>query len=128
MEILVGRITADAKVTTLKDERKVVNFSIAIKYSYKVKGSEAVTKVVTYVNCAYWRSDAIAPFLITKGSIVEVCGRIGARAYNNMQGEAKASLDFYATEIRLFGNPEAQEAVKAPKPAQQTIAGDDLPF
>jgi single-stranded DNA-binding protein len=27
---LVGRLTADAKVSTLKDERKVVNFSIAV--------------------------------------------------------------------------------------------------
>ena len=30
---LVGRLTADAKVSTLKDERKVVNFSIAINDS-----------------------------------------------------------------------------------------------
>lgn len=127
MEMLVGRITADAKVTTLKDERKVVNFSIAMNYSYKVKGSETVTKVVTYVNCAYWRSDAIAPFL-TKGSIVEVCGRIGTRAYNNLQGEAKASLDFYTTEIRLFGNPKAQEAAKDLKPEQPVVVVDDLPF
>jgi single-strand DNA-binding protein len=126
MEMLVGRIIADAKVTTLKDERKVVNFSIAMNYSYKVKGSEAVTKVVTYVNCAYWRSDAIAPFL-TKGSIVEVCGRIGARAYNNLQGEPKASLELHTTEIKLFGSPKAQNtAIRSEvKPA---VVEDDLPF
>jgi single-strand DNA-binding protein len=54
MEILIGRLTADAKVATLKDDRQVVNFSIAMNDSYKTKGSETVTQVVTYFNCAYW--------------------------------------------------------------------------
>ena len=38
MEI-VGRITKDAVVSQLKDERKVVNFSIAINDYYKPKNS-----------------------------------------------------------------------------------------
>jgi len=51
---LVGRLTADAKVSILKNEGKVVNFSIAINDSYKPKGSEMATKVTTFVNCSYW--------------------------------------------------------------------------
>ena len=38
MEI-IGRLTADAKVNTLKGDRKVVNFSVAINESYKAKGT-----------------------------------------------------------------------------------------
>jgi hypothetical protein len=60
---LVGRLTADAKVSTLKNERKVVNFSIAINDSYKPKGSEMLTKITTFVNCSYWINPAIAEHL-----------------------------------------------------------------
>ena len=66
---LVGRLTADAKVSTVKDERKVVNFSIAINDSYKPKGSEMVTKITTFVNCSYWINPAIAEHL-TKSTLV----------------------------------------------------------
>jgi single-strand DNA-binding protein len=59
---LIGRVTADAKVNTLKDDRKVVNFSIAINDSYRTKGSEQRTQITTYVQCAYWISESIAPF------------------------------------------------------------------
>lgn len=48
---IVGRITKDAVVNSLKDGRKVVNFSIAINESYKPKGGER-TKVTSYCNCS----------------------------------------------------------------------------
>src|SRR5258708_7406316 len=38
--MFVGRITKDAVVNQLKDERKVVNFTIALNDFYKPKGSE----------------------------------------------------------------------------------------
>jgi single-strand DNA-binding protein len=52
MEI-IGRVTADAKVKSLPDEREVVNFSIAIDDSYKPKGAKEVKKVVAFVDCSY---------------------------------------------------------------------------
>ncbi len=45
MEMFTGRVIADAKVTTLKDERQVVNFSIAINDYYKAKNSEEGKKI-----------------------------------------------------------------------------------
>ncbi len=49
MEI-IGRVTKDATVTKLKDERQVVNFSIAMNDYYKRKGNEEAVKITTYVN------------------------------------------------------------------------------
>lgn len=108
MEILIGRVTADAKVSTLKDERKVVNFSIAINDSYKQKGTEHIKKIVTYVNCSYWINEGIAEYL-TKGTLVEVCGRISVNAYTGLDGEAKASLNFHVNNIKLHGKPSKNE-------------------
>jgi single-strand DNA-binding protein len=127
MEI-IGRVTADAKVNTLKDERKVVNFSIAINNSYRAKGSEERTQVTTYVQCAYWVNPSIAPFL-TKGTLVELSGRIGVDAWNNMQGEAKAALRFHVSAIKLHGKPN-RASTESKSASVPTGAGttDDLPF
>lgn len=62
MEI-IGRVTADAKVNTLKDGRTVVNFTVAINDSYKPKGSDKPTKITQFVNCGYWVNPGIAAYL-----------------------------------------------------------------
>jgi single-strand DNA-binding protein len=127
MEI-IGRVTADAKVNTLKDERKVVNFSIALNDSYRAKGSEQRTLVTTYVQCAYWVNPTIAAYL-TKGTLVELSGRISTDAWVNMDGEAKAALRFHVSTIKLHGKPNRASTDSKPAgiPAATGVA-DDLPF
>ncbi|HSZ86993.1 MAG TPA: single-stranded DNA-binding protein [Puia sp.] len=130
MEILIGRITADAKVNTLKDERKVVNFSIAINDSYKKKGTEQVKKVVTFVNCSFWIGEGIAKHL-TKGTLVEVAGHISVSAYNDLEGEPRASLNFHVNNIKLHGKSSSQQQVTENVPVSAdagTKPINDLPF
>ena len=126
MEI-TGRVTANATVHTMKDGRKVVHFSIAMNDSYKSKDSDEWKKLTTYVNCSYWLREGIAKYL-TKGSMVEVYGRISVSAWKNAEGEAKGSLNFHVNNIKLHskGNAEAKEAIAAP--AEITEPVDDLPF
>ena len=125
MEI-TGRITANATVHTTKDGRKVVHFSIAMNDSYKPKGSDEVKKLTTYINCSYWMSDAIAKHL-TKGSLVEVYGRINVSAWTNKEGEAKGSLNFHVNNIKLHSKGNA-ESKSIPAPSEITEPVDDLPF
>jgi single-strand DNA-binding protein len=106
MEI-TARVTGDAKISTLKNERKVVNFNVAINDSYKAKGSTEPTKIVTYVQCAYWINPGIAQWL-TKGTLVELQGRVGVNAYKSIDGEAKASLTFHVNSIKLHGTAKQQ--------------------
>ena len=130
MEI-IARITADAVVKTLKDERQVVNFSVVINDSYKPKGATEVTKIVTYFDCSYWTNPGIAKYL-RKGTLVELYGRIGVNAYTNLQGEAKASLRFHVNNLKLHGG--GKNAAKQEEKPVQVIEGqlteplDDLPF
>ncbi len=46
MEI-IARLTGEVKVTTVKNDKQVVNFNVAINDHYKAKGSNEVTKIVT---------------------------------------------------------------------------------
>ena len=125
MEI-TGRITKDAVVNATKSERDVVNFSIAINDSYRIKGSNEIKKVTTYVNCAYWISSGVATHL-TKGTLVELYGRIGVNTYISTQGEPKATLTFHVNNIKLLGKATYKEAVAV---HESNIAqpSDDLPF
>lgn len=132
MEI-IARITGDAKVNTLKDERQVVNFNVAVNDSYKPKGSEEVKKVATYIQCSYWMNPTIAQYL-TKGTLVELYGRIGASAYKALDGEPKASLTFHVNNIKLHGGGKAanktNNAVAPATPNANDLLEplDDLPF
>ena len=92
---IIGRLTRNAEVHTLKDERQVVNFSIATNDSYRNKQGERIEQT-TYFDCAYWISAKVAS-LLTKGTLVELTGRISARAWVSMDGEPKAGLNFHTS-------------------------------
>lgn len=124
MEI-IGRLTANAKRKELSDGRNVVNFSIAINDSYKPKGATEVKKVTTFVDCAYWINPGITDYL-KKGSIVQLSGSISARAYKNMDGEAKANLSFHVNTIKLHGGNSKNEVIHEPVPEHGPV--EDLPF
>jgi single-strand DNA-binding protein len=130
---ITGRLTGDAKTTTTKTDKQVVNFSIAINDSYKAKGSEEFTQVTTYVNCAYWLNAQAGQWL-KKGVLVELEGRIGLNVYNNMEGKATGALTFNTSSIVVLAFPKAKQDSTGHLPAYPTAgtgkAGgiDDLPF
>lgn len=125
---IIGRITKDATVNTLKDDRKVVNFSLAINESYKPKGGERV-KVTTYCNCAYWVSEKMAEHL-RKGTLLEVTGRIYVTPYVGKDGTAKASLNCHVAAIKIHAWPKETEVIgTAPQNTTATEPdSDDVPF
>jgi len=125
---MTARLTGDAKLSTLKNEKQVVNFNVAINDSYKAKGSNETIKIVTYVQCDYWVNPGIAQFL-TKGTLVELQGRVGVNAYAGKDGEAKAVLTFHVYSIKLHGSssPKNETTTKTTEPAKAE-AEDDLPF
>ncbi len=131
MEILIGRITADAKINSTKNKKQVVNFTIAINDSFKPKGSDQLKKLTTFVNCSYWISKGIASHL-KKGVLVELFGRISVSAWKSMEGEAMANLNFHVSSIKLHGKP-AVSMEREIKPVSATAAPvtnttENLPF
>lgn len=130
MEI-TARLTGDAKVNTLKDERQIVNFNVAVNDSYRTKGISEIKKITTYIHCFYWLKPAITQYL-TKGTLVELHGRIGVNAYKDMQGEPKASLTFHVSNIKLHGGSKStgkeKSAVGSISANEITEPLDDLPF
>jgi single-strand DNA-binding protein len=130
MTQLFGRMTADAKVNQLKDDREVVNFTLAMNDWYKPKGGGELVKTTLFVNCAYWVSSKIAPYL-KKGSLVEVSGRLSVSAYTDMQGTGRASLDCHVNFIKIHHSPKDGSTKGGQAAELQTSPdeiADDLPF
>ena len=143
MNTTVGRITKNAEINTLKNDKQVVNFSIAINNSYKTKDGER-REQTTYYNCSYWISPNVAKIL-TKGSLVELSGRISSSAWIGKDGEIKSGLNFHTSKIKLHGGGKRSETgdaeINQSQPSNNQFAqntqntnpfadetDDDLPF
>lgn len=128
MEI-TGRIVKDASVFKVKENREVVNFSIAVNDSYKPKGSTETKKIVTYIDCSYWLSTGLVQWL-KKGTLVQLFGRIGMNVYIGNDAQAHGALTFHTSDIKILvfvqaDNTKAAAAAKQDKTADEP---DDLPF
>ena len=121
-----GRITADAKISTVQGDREVVNFSVAMNDRYRAKGSTETKEYVTYIEVAWWKGIGIGKIL-KKGAIVTVTGRIFPRAYLNLQGDPKATINCFASDIKLV-HAKKQEQLIEQQSAELTEPLENLPF
>ncbi|MBB4801771.1 MULTISPECIES: single-stranded DNA-binding protein [Flavobacterium] len=128
MEI-TGRIVKDASVFKVKENREVVNFSIAVNDSYKPKGSTEVKKIVTYIDCSYWLRSGLVQWL-KKGTLVQLFGRIGLNVYIGNDARAHGALTFHTSDIKILVFPQTQstKAVPAAEKDNKNEEPDDLPF
>ncbi|WKS95901.1 single-stranded DNA-binding protein [Riemerella columbina] len=128
---ITGRLTRDAEVKALPNDRKVVNFSIAVNDHYRNKQGEDIQQTA-FFDCAYWQGANVAKIL-TKGALVELTGRVSARAWLGKDGAPKAGLNFHTSKIKLHASGQRQstetsngKSVITPQPIDETE--DDLPF
>ncbi len=132
MNTIIGRVTKNAEINTLKNDKQVVNFSVAINDSYKTKQGEKKEQT-TYYNCSYWINAKIAEYL-TKRTLVELSGRISSSAWIGKDGEIKSGLNFHTSNIKFHGGGQKSETqVKSTEKSQEKNVfaedtEDDLPF
>lgn len=125
---IIGRITRDARTSTLENGKTVVNFSLAVNDQYRNKQGERV-ELTEYFDCAYWLSPNVAGIL-TKGTLVELTGRVSARAWIGKDGEVHSGLNFHTSQIKLHGGgrrTEENSPVGSASRSRKT-KGDNLPF
>ncbi len=136
---IIGRLTRDAEVRNLRNEKKVVNFSIAINNNYRNKQGERIEQT-TYFECAYWISPKVAE-LLTKGTLVELSGRAYTFAWLGKDGEPHAGLNNHTSQIKVHSNGKRTEnkSTESNKTGKKDISNsnsnssdndkdDDLPF
>lgn len=128
---IIGRVTKDAEVRTLSNSKQVVNFSVATNDSYRNKQGERIEQT-TYFDCSYWISPKVVKIL-TKGTLVELTGRVSTNTWTTSNGELRTSLNFHTSTIKLHGGGKKTENSQTNTNQQKTKTtnqetGDDLPF
>ena len=131
MEIITGRVTANATVATVRNEKQVVEFSIAIENGYKPKDGD-YQKKPTFFSCSYWLNTGAAKRL-KKGVTVQLYGHIGMNVYKNAEDKAVGVLTFHVNDFRTLTAVPKEDSHAAAlnntvSNVGQQVQADDLPF
>lgn len=121
--MLLGRLTKDAEIKTINEDKKVATFSLAVNRRLKKEGEPEAD----FINCVAWNKTAeLIEKYITKGRQIAVSGRLNTRSYEDKEGSKR-----YVTEV-IVDEIDFADSKKEEKPEEQqeffTGETDDLPF
>ena len=128
--IVVGNLGRDPEMRYTPDGTPVTNFSVASNRSYNNAAGEKVEEV-TWFRVAAWRGLAeVCNQYLSKGRPVLVEGRLqsdengGPRVWEGTDGEARASYELTAENVRFIGGGNGSEASTEAAPTEV----DEIPF
>lgn len=89
---LCGRLTHDVDLRYTQSGKAVGSFSLAVNRNFKNSDGDYEAD---FINCTIWGKSAenLANF-VSKGSLINVSGRLNTRSYDNKQGQK-----VYVTEV-----------------------------
>lgn len=89
---LCGRLTHDIDLRYTQSGKAVGSFSLAVNRNFKNSNGDYEAD---FINCTIWGKSAenLANF-VSKGSLINVSGRLNTRNYDNKQGQK-----VYVTEV-----------------------------
>ena len=101
--IIVGNLGGDPELRYMQSGRAVCNFSVAVSERWRDRQTNEMQERTTWYRVAVWGNQAEpCNTYLAKGSQVMVTGNVSARAYINNSGEAAASLDMNARDVRFL--------------------------
>jgi single-strand DNA-binding protein len=95
----IGYVGQDA-TTSIFEDKKVVNFSVAHTEKYKPKNGNEI-ELTQWVNCSYWTSANIAEHL-KKGTCVFIQGELRVSMYDMPSGDKNFRIDCRITKIEFI--------------------------
>ena len=102
--IIVGNLGGDPELRYMQNGNAVCNFSVAVTERWRDRQSGEQQERTTWYRVAAWGAQAeTCNTYLQKGRQVMVIGNVQARGYVNNNGEAAASLDLRAREVRFLG-------------------------
>lgn len=145
--IIVGNLGGDPELRYLQSGRAVCNFSVAVSERWRDRQTEEQREKTTWYRVAVWGNQAeTCNTYLSRGRQVMVIGNVQARGYVNNNGEAAASLELTARDVRFLGGRDgggqqggggqrggqqrgqSQQSDRASNYPDQPASVDDIPF
>lgn len=104
---LVGRLTKDPVLTLIKEETKVVNFTLAVSRPYKNKDGEYDAD---FIQCQAWKGQAeFISSYIKKGDRIGITGSWNTRTYEKEDGSTAFVNECNVNSVESFEVREKQQ-------------------
>ena len=121
--IIVGNLGQDPTMRYTPSGKAVTNFTVAVNRKWTDQSGEQQAKTTWFRVAAWDKLAELCDQYLSKGRLVLVEGEVEASAYTSQEGEARASLELTARNVRFLGSPgssaegeEAQEDISAAEP------------
>ena len=127
--VIVGHACRDAEMRYTPSGVPVTDFSVATSRRWTNANGETQEKT-TWWKITCWRKLAeIAAQYIKKGKLILVEGDVEASAFTGRDGEARATLELTATNIKFLGGRRDGDNESDGESNVPEIGGDtDIPF
>lgn len=130
--IIVGNLGSDPELRYLQSGAAVCSFNVAVNESWTDRQTQERREKTTWYRVSAWNQlGETCNQYLAKGRQVMVVGTVEARGYVNNAGEAAASLELRARDVRFIGGRDSGSQGQrgeyndfAPPPGDV----DDIPF
>jgi single-strand DNA-binding protein len=131
--IIVGNLGSDPEKRYLPSGDPVTNFNVAVNESWTDRQTnERREKTTWYRVAVYGRQAEVVAQYLSKGRQVMVVGTVEANAFMGNDGQARASLDLRARDVRFLsggsGDGGGRSGDYDDNYSSQPQDMDDIPF
>ena len=123
---LCGRLTHDIDLRYTQSGKAVGSFSLAVNRNFKNSNGDYEAD---FINCTIWDKSAenLANF-VSKGSLINVSGRLNTRNYDNKQGQKVYVTEVIVEHFDLLGSSKDNKSSGKPSSNNQSGSQNNDPF
>ncbi|MFZ2489649.1 MAG: single-stranded DNA-binding protein [Anaerolineae bacterium] len=129
--IVVGHLGRDPELRFTPSGQQVCSFSVATTRSWTDQGGQQQEKTTWFRVTAWGKLGELCHQYLSKGRLVLVEGEVDASAWTAQTGEARASLELNARNVRFLGGRDSGGGSMGARPSvnmEPPIEEEDIPF